>query len=95
MPTKQPAYITIEQLNRLVRNIEEKDIQDIVIVAFYTGMRLSEVLNLKWNAVDIDRAVLTVYSHLQKNALAKAINILLQKTNHIHHSLFSLILLQY
>lgn len=51
--TNYPAYITEQQLNLIL----EKEINVVLIVnyaiAFYTGMRLSESLGLKWKDVDV------------------------------------------
>ena len=40
-------------------------IQDIIVFAINTGMRQSEILDLKWGQIDMDRRTLTISE--QKN----------------------------
>lgn len=58
IPQKQPLFFTELQFDLLLHTIESdsnptsKVIRDIVILAVQTGMRQSEVLNLKWSQVN-------------------------------------------
>ena len=54
IPTKHPAFITSIELDRILENVSEKNMKDIIKIGFYTGMRLSEILHLKWPAVNFD-----------------------------------------
>lgn len=63
LPKKQqvnPAYISSEQLLVISEKIENKTIKDLVTFAFYTGMRLNEIVNLTWRNVDLGKKIITV-----------------------------------
>ena len=63
IPSNHPVFISTAELGTILSKIKELDIRDIIIVAYYTGMRLSEVLNLQWNSIDIKNSNLTVSSN--------------------------------
>jgi len=59
IPQKQPLFFTELQFDLLLSVIDSKVIRDIVILAVQTGMRQSEILNLKWNQVNFkDRFII-------------------------------------
>ena len=63
LPKRQktaPAFIDSYQLSVISGQLENKTIKDIVIVAFYTGMRLSEIINLTWRNVNMTTRIVTV-----------------------------------
>ena len=57
-------WLTLEEEKKLL-NASPKWLQDIIIFAINTGMRQSEILDLKWSQVDMDRRTLTILE--QKN----------------------------
>lgn len=63
LPKKQqtnPAFITSMQLAVISTQIENKTIKDVVIFAFYTGMRLNEIVNLTWRNLNLTTKIITV-----------------------------------
>lgn len=60
IPNKIPAFINPGDIKQILDNTDSKLFKDIFITAFLTGMRLGEILNLKWNAVDLIDQILTV-----------------------------------
>lgn len=63
LPKRQktaPAFLDSYQLSVISDQIENKIIREIVIVAFYTGMRLSEIINLTWRNVNMTTRIITV-----------------------------------
>jgi len=63
LPKKQqvnPAYISSSQLAVISMQIENKTIKDLVTFAFYTGMRLNEIVNLTWRNVNLCTRIITV-----------------------------------
>lgn len=63
LPKKQkinPAFINSEQLSTIYNQVENDTIRDIVITGFYTGMRLDEIINLKWKNVNLEARIITV-----------------------------------
>lgn len=49
-----------EELNKLIETIDKPDIKILVLFGYYTGGRLSELLNLQWNDIDLKRNVITI-----------------------------------
>ena len=47
----------------IIKYIKIEVVKDIVIIAFYTGMRLGEIINLKWNDVNLKDKILTIGSN--------------------------------
>jgi len=63
LPKKQqvnPDYISSTQLAVISMQIENRTIQDLVTFAFYTGMRLNEIVNLTWRNVNLSTRIITV-----------------------------------
>ena len=63
LPKKQkvnPSYINVEQLGLIIDHLNIRIIRYLVIAAFYTGMRLSELVNLTWKNVDLTSRNITV-----------------------------------
>lgn len=63
LPKKQriaPAFLDSNQLTAISNHINNKTVNDLVWFAFYTGMRLDEIVNLKWKNVDLVSKVLIV-----------------------------------
>lgn len=63
MPKRQkvaPVFINSEQLTVVSQQLKNKTVKDVVTFAFYTGMRLDEIINLRWKNVDIENRVITV-----------------------------------
>lgn len=47
-----PGFINSIQLSAVSGYIQNNSIRDLVVTAFYTGLRLSELTNLRWGNVD-------------------------------------------
>lgn len=63
LPRKQktfPAFVNEEQLVSICNNVINKSIKNIILIAFFTGMRLSEILNLSINNVDLAQNLIIV-----------------------------------
>lgn len=52
---KEPHHITQYEFNMIMKNVTNKDYQDIFTILYYTGMRSGEISNLKWNQIDFDK----------------------------------------
>jgi integrase len=57
-----PLFFSIEDFKKLIENIAEEWFRDIVIIGAMTGMRRGEILNLTWNAIDLERRVIMIQS---------------------------------
>lgn len=56
----RPVYFTAEQFEKLLKVIYDPEIRDISILAVSTGMRLSEIINLRWQDVDFNRRLINI-----------------------------------
>ena len=55
-----PIFFSVEELEKVYNVIDDLDIKDIVLCAFATGMRLSEIVTLQWHQIDTDRKIINV-----------------------------------
>lgn len=52
-PRSYPAFISESQLNTIIAKTTEYFLKDIFCFAFYTGMRLGEILSMKWSWINL------------------------------------------
>lgn len=62
VPDQQPVYIRKEDFGRLLSAIEELWFRELVTFAVLTGLRRSEILNLRWKNLDLERKLIHVQS---------------------------------
>ena len=55
-----PEFIGEKELTEILDLTEDLIIRGIFITAFYTGLRQSELVNLKWNSIDFNNKIITV-----------------------------------
>ena len=63
LPKRQktaPVFIDSDQLAAISNQIKLKVVRDVVAIGFYTGMRLNEIVNLRWKNVDLNTRTITV-----------------------------------
>ncbi len=63
LPKRQktaPSYIDYPQLSAIIKHIENQTVGEIVIIAFFSGMRLSEITNLTWRNVNLVTRIIAV-----------------------------------
>lgn len=60
MRHKERTYLTPDQLKALIEAARDEPLGALVILAATTGMRLGELLGLRWDDVDLDGATVTV-----------------------------------
>jgi integrase len=53
IPENHPAFINVDELNSIVSKETDNTLKQIYKFAFYTGCRLSEILNLEWDDVNL------------------------------------------
>lgn len=55
-----PVFVSLQDLAQIIKVINNQTLRDIVLVAFYSGMRLGEILNMKCSWINFDnRFVIT------------------------------------
>ena len=69
---KQLIFLDAEQANTLLAAFQGHRIQPILFVTLYYGLRRSEVLGLKWDAVDFEKNTITVKHVIVKSASIEA-----------------------
>lgn len=57
-----PEIISEAEMKEVCKNIPSRDIKSIVQFAYYTGMRISEILSLRWQNVDLNNFLIVVGS---------------------------------
>lgn len=55
-----PVFVNSDQLSAISYKIKNRLVKDFITIAFYTGMRLDEIVNLRWKNVDLTNRVITV-----------------------------------
>ncbi len=55
-----PFFITKNQLSKILDNCMNDALQEIYFFAFHTGLRLSEIINLRWKSISIKDRIITV-----------------------------------
>lgn len=66
-----PVFISENELNSILENTQKEYLKDLFTVGFYTGMRLSELLNMKWSWVDLGHDRITVKCNEQFSTKSK------------------------
>ena len=66
-------FMTAEEANQMLEAFRGHELQPLIYVTLYYGLRRSEVLGLKWNAVDFDAGTLKIQHTVvkQKTIIAK------------------------
>lgn len=60
IPKKLPVFITESELGSILQHTAKPDMKDFFTLAFHTGLRLSELLNLEWQAVNFAERIIKV-----------------------------------
>lgn len=66
---KKPALRPLmdENIGRFLSAIQGDPFERVYIVTLFSGMRLSEIVGLRWEDVDLDAGIITVHRQLQKD----------------------------
>lgn len=60
VPKPNPIFISENELNLILDKTSDVNLKNIFTVAFYTGMRLAEILNMRSSWIDIQRNIITL-----------------------------------
>ncbi len=55
-----PAFITFDELQIIISNTEKEFLKPLFSTAFFTGMRLGELVNMKWHWIDFQNNFITI-----------------------------------
>ena len=56
----QPVFFTKDEMRTLLNGVTNTQFRNLYIIALFTGLRLEELLNLKWNDIDLAGKVIHV-----------------------------------
>jgi integrase len=62
VPEKPPRFLSQQEIGQLLDAARESYIYPLIVTALHTGMRKSELLNLKWSGVDFEQNTITIQS---------------------------------
>ena len=57
---KYPVFISQSEFESILKNTKNDFLKNIFITGFYTGMRLSEILNMRWDWIDLNKRIITI-----------------------------------
>lgn len=60
VPMKQPAYLSKQDLSRLLNGLQDDCIRILVLFAILTGMRRGELINLHWSDIDLEKRLVHI-----------------------------------
>ena len=60
MQKKDPLFITPKEFQQIILHTKSKLLEDLFIIAFHTGMRLGEVVNMRWSWIDFSNKLIKV-----------------------------------
>lgn len=60
IPQSFPMFLTFEDIQKIISMEPREDLQRIYLLAYYTGMRRAEIINLTWESVDMERKLIRV-----------------------------------
>ena len=55
-----PVFISEGELQKILDQTDNRMMREIFTIAFYTGMRQGEILNMKWTWINIEKGMITV-----------------------------------
>ena len=58
----KPTFVTEEQLNKILINVENETVRDVITTGYYTGCRRGEIINLTWQNVNLRENLLIIGS---------------------------------
>jgi len=71
VPKSLPVFISESELIIILNNTKMQLMKDIFTTGFFTGMRLGELVNMKWNWIDFTQNIITVTNSSEFNSKNK------------------------
>jgi site-specific recombinase XerD len=60
IPQRLPSIININEFELILSNTKSELLKNIFIIALFTGMRLGELVNMRWSWIDLEQRIITV-----------------------------------
>jgi len=61
-PERTPSYLSKDDFQKLVSLVKDHWLREVIVFAVLTGMRRAEIVNLRWDDVDLTRRLIYVQS---------------------------------
>lgn len=71
VPKSNPIFINEEELDLILEKTTNQNLKNIFTVAFYTGMRLAEILNMKSSWIDTQQNIITLKNSIDFTTKSK------------------------
>lgn len=81
-----PVFISEAELKLIINNTKDQLLKNIFTFAFYTGMRLGEILNMKWDWIDQKQKVIILKNSTTFQTKSKKERII-----PIHHNVITIL----
>lgn len=62
VPTNNPLFLTENEIEMIIQNEPNDNLKANYLFAFHTGMRLGEIINLKWNQISFQERIIRVHN---------------------------------
>jgi integrase len=76
LPEQEIVSLSKEEVVKLIDSITDTCIRRIVIFAYFTGSRIGEILALRWDAVDLNKKIVTIRNSESFTTKSRRIRIL-------------------
>lgn len=67
IPKREKVFLDAEQANAMLQAFKGHPLEALVYITLYYGLRRSEILGLRWSAVDFERGTLSINHTVVKN----------------------------
>lgn len=78
---KLPVYFTRKQFDQLIKSIKNEDLKDLIIFAVNTGIRQSDLINLRWEQVNLKAKIVLLDNRNSSTKSRKVHSLPLNKTS--------------
>jgi integrase len=55
-----PVFISHSELMKIIEKVTREELKNIYLLAYYTGMRRAEIINLRWENIDLEKGIIAV-----------------------------------
>lgn len=74
-----PKFITIEEFNKIIENVKSERDKLILLILFYTGVRVSELINIKKEDINWEEGFVRIFGKGRKERYVPLPKFLLEK----------------
>ncbi|OVE79286.1 hypothetical protein BVY01_02910 [bacterium I07] len=71
IPQNAPKFFTEQQMGLINQNIQAEHISQIVLFAVNTGVRIGELVNIRWQDIDLDKKTIRIAQTIEHQTKSK------------------------